>query len=99
MRPGKALPLLAAVAVAGCTPVEMRGAKPSGEAHACDARPVQDYVGRPGEAGAIEGIRRGSGAKTMRVVRPGEMVTMEFRADRVTVTVDGHRIITRITCG
>jgi hypothetical protein len=35
----------------------------------------------------------------VRVVRPGEMVTMDFRADRLTVTVDGHGVITRVSCG
>jgi hypothetical protein len=99
MRRSKIALLAATVAVAGCTPVEMRGAHPSDAPHVCKAEPVQDYVGRPGEAGAIEGVRRASGAKSVRVVRPGEMVTVDFRADRVTVTVDGHRIITRIVCG
>jgi hypothetical protein len=99
MRRNKPLLLATAVLVAGCTPVEMRGEHPAGEAHVCKAEAVQDRVGRPGDGGAIEGIRRASGAKTVRVVRPGEMVTMDFRPDRVTVTVDGHRTITRIVCG
>jgi hypothetical protein len=101
MRRNKPLLPLAAAAIGltGCTPVEMRAEHPQGAERRCEAQPVQDYLGRPGEAGAIEGIRRASGAKVVRVVRPGEMMTMDFRPDRVTVTVDGHRIITRIACG
>jgi len=90
-------PSLVAIALilAGCTPVEMR--KPRGAV--CHADPAQRYVGRAGEAGAIQGARRASGARTVRVVRPGEMMTMDFRADRMTVTVDKHGTIERIACG
>jgi hypothetical protein len=95
MRTRHNLVALALLLLGGCMPVEMRGA----QAGVCDAGPAQRYVGRPGEAGAIQGARHASGAKTVRVVRPGEMMTMDYRADRMTVTVDKHGMIERIACG
>ncbi|WBO24158.1 I78 family peptidase inhibitor [Sphingomonas abietis] len=91
--------------LAGCTPVEMRGGH--GGHHggyvagddACQALPAQRYVGAAGDPGAIQGAKRASGARSVRVVRPGEMATMDFRADRMTVTVDKHGVIGRIVCG
>lgn len=85
--------IIALAVLAGCAPVEMRGDG------TCHAVPAQRYVGQPGEAGAIQGAKRAAHAKIVRVVRPGEMMTMDFRADRMTVTVDKHGIIERITCG
>jgi hypothetical protein len=81
----------------GCTPVEMRGEH--GPERVCRNEPAQGFVGRPGEAGAIEGARKASGARTVRVLRPGEMATMDFRPDRLTVVVDAHRVIERASCG
>jgi hypothetical protein len=89
--------VVAVLALAGCTPVEMRG-----DNHApreCHNEPLKRFVGRPGDAGAIEAARRASGARSVRVMRPGESMTMDFRADRLTVVVDEHRIIARASCG
>lgn len=94
----RALLLGAGLISAGCTPVEMRG-EPHQADHICHDAPARHYLGRPAGAGVIEGARRASGAKTIRVVRPGEAVTMDFRPDRLTVTVDEHQVISRIACG
>ncbi len=90
--------LAAALLVAGCTPVEMRG-EHGGPPRECSNEAAGRFVGRPGEAGVIEGARKASGARTVRVLRPGEMATMDFRPDRLTITVDKHRVIERANCG
>jgi hypothetical protein len=38
-------------------------------------------------------------ARVARVVEPGEMVTMEFRPDRLTIRVDRRSRIVDLTCG
>ena len=91
--------LLATIALAGCTPVEMRGEHGPAARHICWNEPAQNYLGHGGGAGAIEGARRASGAKSVRVVRPGEAMTMDFRPDRLTITVDEHQVISRLNCG
>ena len=40
----------------------------------------------------IEGLK----GRTLRVVHPGEMITMDCRLDRVTITVDEHNKITNV---
>jgi uncharacterized lipoprotein YajG len=40
----------------------------------------------------IDGLK----GRTLRVVHPGEMITMDCRMDRVTVTVDEHDKITNV---
>jgi hypothetical protein len=43
--------------------------------------------------------RARSGAKVVRVVRPGQMVTMEFNTERLTIEVDGSGRVIRVRCG
>jgi hypothetical protein len=40
-----------------------------------------------------------SGARTIRWVQPGMMVTMEFSAQRLTVQLARGNVIERATCG
>ena len=89
-----------ALLLAGCIPQvqppEDLPAMPEGE---CSAAPAQDLVGQKatGELGS-ELLRR-TGAKTLRWVAPGMAVTMDYRADRLTVGYDENYIIARISCG
>lgn len=41
---------------------------------------------------------RVSGAKTVRWVPQGTAVTMEFRSDRLTVFLDAHNKVERLSC-
>lgn len=97
--------LAAGLLLAGCTtppapphepaPVPPRVA-PSGE---CGAERVQDRVGRPYAEGLGEAILAESGAATLRVIRPGEAVTLDYRGDRINVRLDDDGVITDIRCG
>lgn len=89
--------LLVMVVLAGCAPAGTRGEHPAGRV--CRDGPAQRYLGHAGGAGAVEGARRASGARSVRVVRPGEAVTMDVRPDRLTVTLDQHQVISRLSCG
>ncbi|WP_425312199.1 I78 family peptidase inhibitor [Pseudorhizobium halotolerans] len=41
-----------------------------------------------------------TGAKTVRQIQPGDMVTQDFREDRVTIETDpASGRVTRATCG
>ena len=74
------------------------GARPSGEKN-CDATKVAGFEGRPADEAGVERVRRAAGAAIVRVVKPGMMVTMDYRPERVTVEVDEQGRITRIACG
>ena len=95
--------LLAASVVAACgqQPTWVRApAPPSTVAGgACDAAGARFAVGRPLDAQLENDARARSGAKVVRVVRPGQMVTMEFNTERLTIEVDGSGRVIRVRCG
>lgn len=48
---------------------------------------------------AKEAVTAGEGVATVRVIRPGEPVTMDYRANRLNVELDDGDKIVRIFCG
>lgn len=65
----------------------------------CNAEPAQSYVGKPASDANVQAAFKASGAKTMRSIKPGQAVTMDYREDRVNVTQDASGNIERISCG
>ncbi|MDR5860240.1 hypothetical protein FZZ93_06810 [Halomonas eurihalina] len=66
---------------------------------ACGAQQVQGHIGDSYTEALGERLERDSGAATVRVKRPGQAVTMEFRADRLDVSLDDAGVIQAIRCG
>jgi len=66
---------------------------------ACDATQVQGLVGQALEEGTTEQARTDAGAKSVRVLNPGDMVTMEFDSERLSIEVDAAGKITSLRCG
>jgi len=93
------LPLLG-VSLSACAGKPMRTGGPlPPQLQACNPDAVQDEVGKPATVERIEAIRVRSGSKVVRVVRPGQMVTMDFRGDRVDIRVDAQDVIVSVGCG
>ena len=65
----------------------------------CDSQAVQGIVGQPYTNPLGEEARVKSRAERMRALRPGDMVTMEFNARRLTIDVDAQGRIARVRCG
>lgn len=65
----------------------------------CNADAVQWAVGKEGNETNINRVWRESGAGLLRPIGPNQAVTMDFRADRVNVTLDKDNRITRVSCG
>ena len=65
----------------------------------CNAAPAQFAVGRNIDATLESDARARAGAKASRVLRPGQVVTMEFNAERLNLTVDDAGRVTRVNCG
>lgn len=91
-----ALTLALSAGLAACTTTESPPSPPA-EAGACNADAAQSLVGKP--ASSAEEARAASGARAMRVVRPGQAVTMDYRPDRLNVELDASDIVVRISCG
>ena len=103
------LPLLLVAALAGCSS-SSGGSGGSGEpaplpperapmAEACDAEAVQGLVGQSYDASFDERLKAESGAKTVRVLRPGGVATMDLRLDRLNVRLDDADVIRELACG
>ncbi|KAF1694144.1 I78 family peptidase inhibitor [Pseudoxanthomonas koreensis] len=65
----------------------------------CDDTQVQGLVGQVLEESTAEQARVDAGAKSVRVLEPGQMVTMEFDGERLNIEVDGERKIVALRCG
>ncbi len=65
----------------------------------CDAGPVQRFVGAPFQPQFAQQAKRMSRARTVRVIRPGQAVTMDFRGDRLNVEIDERNRIRALRCG
>jgi hypothetical protein len=72
---------------------------PPDERSQCDADAGAAAVGQAASADVVEQARSAAGAKTARVLSPGQIVTMEYLAGRLNVHVDDANVVTELTCG
>lgn len=66
---------------------------------ACGAGRVQGWVGKPFDTGSVGTLRKQSGAEALRVMRPGEAHTLDYRPDRLNVRLDEQGRIAALGCG
>ena len=66
---------------------------------ACNAQPAQFAVGQNSTASIMESARVRAGAQMARILRPGQMVTKEFNAQRLNLQVDANGRILAVNCG
>ena len=90
MKPIIALAALAAIA---CTTA------PDQPAGRCDASGLNDLVGRQGTAALGAEAQRRSGARALRMIRPGDAVTMDYREDRLNIRLDSAGRVESLSCG
>jgi hypothetical protein len=67
--------------------------------HACRTSGTNKFIGKPGTRMMGAAVKDVTRAAVLRWAPPGTMLTMDYRADRVTVYLDGRKTITKITCG
>ena len=68
-------------------------------AAACDAGPAQPAVGQNSTGSVVETARVRSGAQMARILRPGQIITKEFNAQRLNLEVDASGRIVAVRCG
>jgi hypothetical protein len=93
--------LIGCLALAGCVARTSPG-HPAVEippVGACDAASTQAMVGKIVSAEMASELLRLTGARELRWIAPGMAVTMDYKFDRLSVSYDERRAITRITCG
>jgi len=87
--------LLLACSTAPAAPI-VHGETPG---HTCQEAGTDAYVGKAGTRGNGAAIKHATNAAVLRWAPPGVMLTMDYRADRVTVWLDDRHKITKIRCG
>ena len=97
--------ILAGLAVAGCAAVPPSMSRPGdvpvhGEVPGYTCRDTGDWaVGRPATAELGAQLLARSGARTLRWVAHGMMVTMDYQPSRLTVYLDPQNQVERLSCG
>ena len=94
---------LTAFALAGCTATVSDPGQAVPQAGAiqplaCDLSRAEGFIGKPGDAVA-EDARAAAGATSVRVIRPGQAVTDDYRVDRLNLETDDAGIVVRVRCG
>ena len=75
------------------------GAAPGTVAQQCNAEAAQGFVGQSATPDVVEQARKAASAGIARVLKPGQVVTMEYRGDRLDVDVDDANVVTGVRCG
>lgn len=65
----------------------------------CTADGLDQYVGQPRTAELGQRIKTQSGARELRWLPKGTVVTMEYREDRVNVRLDERNRVESVNCG
>jgi len=98
-------PLLFIVLLAtssACTPMPPN-AKPSKpfppRLAQCQPDPGQRFIGQAATEDVVAQVQAATGAKSVRVLKPGMAATMDYRDDRLNLMLDEHDLIEQVTCG
>lgn len=93
-----ALPAILAACTATPTAPPMPDPMPP-ESASCNHDAAQGLVGQPATQANIERARELAGARTARVIKPGQMVTMEYIPGRLNIHTDENNRIKSVRCG
>jgi Peptidase inhibitor I78 family len=72
---------------------------PGLEDNPCRADAAQRFVGQQADRATVQAAVAASGAKSVRVIKPDMMVTMDYRGDRLNIRVDADSRIVAVSCG
>lgn len=65
----------------------------------CDAGPVQALVGQEATEAVVAQATADSGSASVRVLKPDEAATMDYRQDRLNIDTSDAGIIQSLRCG
>lgn len=74
-------------------------AAPGDASAPCNAEAAQSFVGREASESTIAEAKAAAGAGNVRVIKPGQPVTMDYSVERLNLKVDDGNVITSIHCG
>lgn len=65
----------------------------------CDAAGAQFAVGQQASAALLAQARSKAGAQDARFISPNDVLTLEYRSERVNLNTDANGKVTRVNCG
>lgn len=65
----------------------------------CSTEHVQGVLGQHASAERIEQLQQQTHAKTLRVLAPGDAVTLDYNPQRLNIDIDESEVIIRLSCG
>ena len=89
--------LLIALPLAACATMPPPAPPPLAES--CNAEAASWAMGHAVSDDIVERIRVETGSQSVRVIRPGQPVTMDYRGDRVNIKLNERDAIVGISCG
>lgn len=90
---------LALLPLTGCTIAQSDATAAGPPPGTCHNEVLGQFTGQPASQELGARILQASGARTIRWVPKGSVVTMEFSPERVTVLLDGSSRVERANCG
>ncbi|WP_020190140.1 I78 family peptidase inhibitor [Pseudomonas putida] len=96
--------LAVAAVLAGCSTggTADGGAAPAASAGndgRCEASGADFAMGKQASAELLEQARKASGSQMARILKPHDVVTLEYRSERLNLNVDEQGRVTRVNCG
>jgi len=83
----------------GSTPASHSESASQNDSGRCEAKGAEFAIGQQASAELLEQARSRSGAQNARVVGPDDMITLEYRSDRLNLNADRTGKIERVNCG
>ncbi|ARP87026.1 I78 family peptidase inhibitor [Bordetella genomosp. 9] len=65
----------------------------------CDAQPVQNLIGTRLTGSVENEIKQKSSSRKTRILKPGEVMTMEYDPERINLILDQQGALTALRCG
>ncbi|GLO13506.1 lipoprotein [Pseudomonas putida] len=96
--------LAVAAVLAGCSTGGNSGgggspAAAAGNDGRCEASGADFAIGKQGSAELLEQARKASGSQIARILKPHDVVTLEYRSERLNLNVDEQGKVARVNCG
>ena len=94
--------LMAVAMLAGCSTTSESAKGPvAAEAGSgrCDATAAEFTLGKKASPQLLEEARTRSGSQSARILRPNDMITLEYRSERLNLNVDEQGNVVRVNCG
>ncbi|WP_433588258.1 I78 family peptidase inhibitor [Pseudomonas koreensis] len=95
--------LMAVAMLAGCGTTSSESAKDPVATDAghsrCEAKAAEFAIGKKASPELLDQARVKAGAQNARFLKPTDMITLEYRSDRLNLNTDANLVVTRVNCG